>query len=133
MKLFTIEFWEARHSVGVREKLIEREFEREYSQEFRITEQLGVSAVREGINTETEKERVEETGREVQIGEMLTRDTADVVSLEDKVIDPKQEVDLDQNKIVINYSSLELRFTRKFSYIVTVFKNYNVCMIVMLC
>ena len=68
--------------------------------------------MREGINTETEKERVEETGREVQIGEMLTRDTADVVSLEDKVIDPKQEVDLDQNKIVINYSSLELRFTR---------------------
>ena len=98
-----------------------------YSQEFLITEQLGVSGVRAGITTETEKKRGEETGREVQIGEMLTRDTAD------KVIDPKQEVDLDQNKTVINCSSFELRFTRKFSYIVTVSKYYSVCMIVMLC
>ena len=40
--------------MGVREKLVEREFEREYSQEIQTTEQLGVRA---SMVTHRDKER----------------------------------------------------------------------------
>ena len=56
--------------MGVREKLIKREFEREYSQEIRTTEQLGVRA---SMVTHRDKER-ERRRETVQIVEMTIRE-----------------------------------------------------------
>ena len=56
--------------------------------------------------------------KEVQVGEVLTRDTTDVVSSANKFRHPKQ-IDLDRSNI---YSSLVLRFT---NFIVIHFYMYR--------